>query len=141
MFLKAEDLDVYQRLCRLHIEICTISHGWPVEEKYELGTQVRKSSNSSPAQLAERQNDRHLRNKIEGVNRARTEASETVHHLYIALLKGYLPRPRYEEIRGRYEECIKMLNGLERGLERHLPARERQWPEDRRTTSGLRPEA
>jgi len=73
-FLDVEDLEVYQKLCRLHIEVCDLSHTWPVEERYEIGSQVRRSSNSSPAQLAEKNDDRHVRNKIEGVNRSRGEA-------------------------------------------------------------------
>jgi four helix bundle protein len=88
--MDVEDLGVYQRLCQLHIEICDCSSKWPMEEKYELGSQIRRSSNSAPAQLAEKHDDRHIRNKIEGSNRARGEANETVHHLFIAKLKGYI---------------------------------------------------
>ena len=83
-YMDVEDLDVYQRLCKLHIEVCDLSHDWPQEERYELGSQVRRSSNSSPAQLAEKHDDRHIRNKIEGVNRSRGEAGETIHHLFMA---------------------------------------------------------
>jgi hypothetical protein len=80
-FMRVEDLKVYQKLCQLHIEVCELTRAWPSEEPFELGWQVRRSSNSSPANLAERDSDRHIRNKIEGVNRARGEALETVHHL------------------------------------------------------------
>jgi hypothetical protein len=31
---------------------------------------------------------RYIRNKIEDVNRARGEASETIHHLFMAKLEG-----------------------------------------------------
>ncbi len=86
--MEVEDLEVYQRLCKLHIEVCDLSHECPQEERYELGSQVRRASNSSPAQLAEKHDDRHIRNKIEGVNRSRGEAGETIHHLFMAKLKG-----------------------------------------------------
>ncbi len=89
-YLDVEDLDVYQKLCSLHIEVCDLTHKWPREERYELGSQVRRSSNSTPAQLAEKNDDRHIRNKIEGVNRSRGEAGETIHHLFMARLKGYI---------------------------------------------------
>jgi four helix bundle protein len=85
-YRRLEDLVVYQKLCRLHIDVSAVTHGWPAEEKYELGSQARRSSNSAPAQLAEKYDDRHIRNKIEGINRSRGEAAETVHHLYIAQL-------------------------------------------------------
>lgn len=127
-YRKLEDLEVYRRLCRLHIEICDLSHRWPAEEKYELGSQVRRSSNSAAAQIAEKYDDRHVRNKIEGVNRSRGEAAETLHHLYMAFLKGYEAQAIYDQYKESYQECVRMLNGLEKALEQHSPERERRWP-------------
>ena len=94
-YLDVEDLEVYKKLCRLHIEVCDLTRAWPQEEKYELGSQARRSSNSAPAQLAEKNDDRHIRNKIEGVNRSRGEAGETIHHLFMAKLKGYITESTY----------------------------------------------
>ncbi|HUY36045.1 MAG TPA: four helix bundle protein [Pirellulales bacterium] len=128
-FLSVEDLKVYQKLCQLHIEVCELTHQWPPEEKYELGGQARRASNSSPANLAEKHNDRHVRNKIEGVNRARGEAMETVHHLFMAKLKGYIRDSLYLRFRGRYYECVRMLNGLERNWEKQLDPSQRRWPD------------
>ena len=126
-YLEVEDLEVYRKLCRLHIEVCDLTHTWPKEEKYELGSQARRSSNSAPAQLAEKNDDRHIRNKIEGVNRSRAEAGETIHHLFMAKLKGYISEEVYLEFRRRYKECIRMLNGLEKTLERKVPKQEQRW--------------
>ncbi|OGV60111.1 MAG: hypothetical protein A2498_02200 [Lentisphaerae bacterium RIFOXYC12_FULL_60_16] len=126
-YLQVEDLDVYRRLCQLHLEVCETSHTWPSEEKYELGSQVRRSSNSAPAQLAEKNDDRHVRNKIEGVNRSRGEAAETIHHLFMASLKHHITPDVYANLKARYQECIRMLNGLERTLERKIPSAERRW--------------
>jgi four helix bundle protein len=126
-YLEVEDLEVYKRLCRLHIEVCDLTHTWPKEEKYELGSPARRSSNSAPAQLAEKNDDRYIHNKIEGVNRSRAEAGETVHHLFMAKLKGYISEEIYLEFRRRYKECIRMLNGLEKTLERKVPKQEQRW--------------
>ena len=126
-FMQVEDLQVYQKLCELHIEVCELSFSWPATEKYELGSQIRRSSNSSPSQLAEKHDDRHIRNKIEGVNLSRGEANETVHHLYVAKLKGYIDAAQYQDFRERYKECVRMLNGLERTLELQVPTKERRW--------------
>ncbi len=131
-YMDVEDLEVYRKLCRLHIEICDLSHTWPSEEKYEIGSQIRRSSNSSPAQLAEKNDDRHVRNKIEGVNRSRGEAAETIHHLFMAKKKGYITAEVYESFRAKYKECIRMLNGLEKTLERKLPQGERRWAVEER---------
>ncbi len=127
-FMRVEDLLVYQKLCDLHIEICQLSHSWPSEERFELGSQVRRASNSAPAQLAEKHSDRHVRNKIEGVNRARGETLETVHHLFIASRKRYIEQNVFESYRSRYHECVRMLNGLERKLELQLDPSARRFP-------------
>jgi four helix bundle protein len=126
--MSVQDLKVYQRLCELHLEVCDLSHQWPTEERYEHSGQARRSSNSLPAQLAEKNNDRHVRNRIEGVNRSRGEALETVHHLYMARLKGYIAQDTFDHFRLRYDECVRMLNGLERSIEQELPPAERRWP-------------
>jgi four helix bundle protein len=127
-FMRVEDLQVYRKLCQLHIDVCAVSRDWPREERFELTSQVRRSSNSAPAQLAEKHSDRHVRNKIEGVNRARGEARETVHHLFMATLKGYHSQTSYDALRERYQECVRMLNGLERTLEQQLPLDQRRFP-------------
>ena len=129
-FLDVEDLIVYQKLCRLHLEVCKLTSDWPKEERFELGSQVRRSSNSSPAQLAEKNDDRHIRNKIEGVNISRGEAAETIHHLFIAKEKGYSVGESYLSFKARYKECIRMLNGLEKKLEQKLPSKDRRWQID-----------
>jgi four helix bundle protein len=138
-YMRVEDLGVYQKLCQLHIEVCQLTESWPVHEKYELAGQARRSSNSSPAQLAEKNNDRHIRNKIEGVNRSRGEAMETVHHLYIAKLKGYIDGRAYEGLRGRYLECVRMLNGMERSFETQLDDGCRRWPKAQESASDEMP--
>ena len=126
-YLDVDDLEVYRMLCQLHIDVCDLTHRWPLEEKYELGSQARRASNSAPAQLAEKNDDRHIRNKIEGVNRSRGEAAETIHHLFMATLKDYITKEVYQDYRDRYKRCIRMLNGLEKTLERKLPEKERRW--------------
>jgi four helix bundle protein len=128
-FLQIEDLQVYQMLVDLHIEISDLSLTWPSFERYELAAQVRRASNSAPANLAEKHSDRHVRNKIEGVNRARTEGLEVVHHLYVAHRKKYITEETYQHYKDRYQRCVRMLNGLERTLERQLPEESRRFPE------------
>jgi four helix bundle protein len=127
-FMRVEDLEVYQKLCQLHLEVCELTKRWPTEERFELASQVRRSSNSAPANLAEKHSDRHVKNKIEGVNRARCEALETVHHLFVAKMKRLIEGTHYESFRERYHACVRMLNGIERSLERSLPKEQHRWP-------------
>lgn len=129
-YMRIEDLQVYQKLCELHLEVSELTRAWPRDERFELTSQVRRSSNSAPANLAERHSDRHVRNKIEGVNRSRGEALETVHHLHVARLKGYITQTVSDQFRSRYQECVRMLNGMEKTLEQQLPIESRRWPTD-----------
>lgn len=139
-FMRVEDLVVYQKLCELHLEVCELSKAWPTEERFELCSQVRRSSNSAAAQLAEKHSDRHVRNKIEGANRARGEALESVHHLYIAFRKQYIDEQVYESFRERYHECVRMLNGLERKLESQFAPEVRRFPTRPQSDRILNPE-
>ena len=76
-----EDLEVYQKLLELHLEISEIPLNFPKHELYELGSQIRRSSNSIPANLAEGWNNKHINIYLEGINRAFGEYQETLHHL------------------------------------------------------------
>lgn len=111
-----DDLKVYQKLCKLHLKISNISLSFPKYELYELGSQIRKSSNSIPANLAEGWNNKHLNLYLEGINRALGELRETQHHLYIAFCKKYLSEIHYKNYKKQYNECGKMLKGLEKSL-------------------------
>ncbi|MBW1913260.1 MAG: hypothetical protein JRI43_08970 [Deltaproteobacteria bacterium] len=53
----------------------------------------------------------------------------------VVKLKGYIEPVFYSSYRSRYKECIRMLNGVEKSLEKHLstrsmanlPESERRW--------------
>ncbi len=111
-----EDLEVYQKLFQLHLEINQVSLGFPQFELYELGSQLRRSSNSIPANLAEGWNNRHLNIYLEGINRAMGELQETLHHLGMAFQKNYISEKDFENYRNRYLEAGRMMRGLQRAL-------------------------
>ncbi|MFA5156323.1 MAG: four helix bundle protein [Candidatus Omnitrophota bacterium] len=111
-----EDLDVYQKLCKLHLEVSALTQEFPDFEKYELGSQLRRSSNSAPANLAEGWNNKHLNIYLEGINRAQGEIQETRHHISIAFKKQYVAEDKYNYFVQEYNECGKMLNGLKNSL-------------------------
>jgi four helix bundle protein len=111
-----EDLIVYQRLLLLVFEVHEISLTFPKFELYELGSQVRRSSNSAPANLAEGWSNKHIKMYLEGINRSLAEVRETRHHLTVAHGKGYINDAVRKDLLGRYEECRMMLKGLERSL-------------------------
>ncbi|HCV44401.1 MAG TPA: hypothetical protein DGH68_13010 [Bacteroidetes bacterium] len=115
------DLDVYQKLIRLHLEVHELTLTFPKFEMYELGSQLRRSTNSAPANVAEGWNNRHINIYLEGINRALGEIRETQHHLAVATKKKYLAEEQLRDLSERYDECGKMLRGLEQSLEKFKP--------------------
>ncbi len=116
-----KDLQVYQKSLQLHFEVHELTMRFPKFELYELGSQLRRSSNSIPANIAEGWNNKHINIYIEGINRALGELRETQHHIYVAFKKKYIPPETFESLQKRYDECGRMLKGLERSLERFSP--------------------
>ncbi|MCK6561413.1 four helix bundle protein [candidate division KSB1 bacterium] len=112
-----EDLQCYQKSLELHLEIHELTLSFPKFEMYELGSQLRRSSNSIPANIAEGWNNKHHNIYLEGLNRALGELRETQHHLHVARRKGYITQEKFEALLARYNECGRMLKGLERALE------------------------
>ncbi len=110
------DLDVYKRLFALHLEVHNMTMTFPKFEMYELGSQLRRSSNSAPANIAEGWNNLHINIYIEGVNRALGEVHESEHHIDVAFQKKYLPKEKYTYFIKEYGECGRMLKGLLRSL-------------------------
>lgn len=112
------DLEVYQKLCGLAIEVHELTLTFPKFELYELGSQLRKSSNSAPANLAEGFNNKHTNIYLEGINRAQGEIRETLHHLKIAFQKKYLGKEKLDYFLKEYDISGRMLTNLERSLEK-----------------------
>jgi len=123
------DLRVYQELKRLHLEVHHESLKFPKFELYELGSQVRRSSNSAPAILAEGWGSRHTNIYIEAVCRSMGEVQETQHHLAVAREKRYLSPERFSELDGRYAHCLRMLENLHQALS--------QWRGSTRVAQGV----
>jgi four helix bundle protein len=111
-----EDLEVYQKLCNLAIEVHKLTLTFPKFELYELGSQLRKSSNSAPANLAEGFNNKHTNIYLEGISRAQSEIRETVHHLKIAFRKKYITEEKLSYFLKEYDICGRMLTNLEKSL-------------------------
>jgi len=89
---------------------------FPKLEMYELGSQVRRSSNSAPANIAEGFNNKHRNIYLESISRALGEIRETQHHLMVAFKKAYLSRKEYDEVVGEYNQCSAMLRAIEKTI-------------------------
>lgn len=116
---RVEDLDVYKKLFNLHIKVHNLTLTFPGFELYELGSQLRRSSNSIPANLAEGFNNKHTKIYLEGISRAQAELRETKHHLKVAYCKNYITLEKLKYFIDEYNVCGKMLTNLEKSLNKH----------------------
>jgi len=113
---KVGDLKVYRRLVELHLRVHDLSLTFPKFEMYELGSQMRRSSNSAPANVAEGFNNKHKNIYLESISRALGEIRETQHHLMVAYRKKYTSKEEYAALVGEYNECSSMLRAIERSI-------------------------
>ena len=116
--MRVEDLEVFRKLFKLALEVHELTMAFPKFELYELGSQLRRSSNSSPANLSEGFGNKHTNIYLEGISRSQGEIRETIHHLRMAHAKKYLTNEKLNTFICEYEECSKMLYGLEQSLVR-----------------------
>jgi four helix bundle protein len=75
----------------LAMEIFEVTKGFPVEERYSLTDQIRRSSRSVPANIAEAwRKRRYPAAFVSKLNDAEGESAETQTHLEIAKRCGYI---------------------------------------------------
>jgi len=85
------DLDVYKKQRTLAKDIFQLSKKFPKEEKYSLTDQIRRSSRSIGAQIAEAWAKRlYPKHWISKLTDADGEQMETLHWLIAALDCGYM---------------------------------------------------
>ena len=107
------DLIVYRRAFAIAMRVFSLSKGWPLEERYSLTDQVRRSSRSIGANIAEawakRRYPAHLISKLTDAD---GEAHETEHWLGCALRHGYLAQKDFDALRDDLREVGKMLGSM-----------------------------
>ena len=107
------DLKVYQLAYQLALDIFEITKRFPREEKYSLTDQIRRSSRSIPANLAEAWKKRRYEKAfVSKLVDCASEAGETEVWLNFAKDFGYLREDRYRELIDKYDEINRMLYGM-----------------------------
>jgi four helix bundle protein len=105
-------LDVYQIAFDAAVEIYNLSKSFPKEETYSLTDQIRRSSRSVCANLAEafrkRKYPKHFVSKLSD---SEAEAAETQVWLDFALEFKYITKKEFETLDIKYERIIgKLVN-------------------------------
>ena len=107
------DLLVYQKAFDLQQEIFQISKGFPKEELYSLTDQIRRSSRSIGANIAESwQKRRYQAHFVSKLSDSDGEQAETQHWLYTALNCNYISADAHNELMEKCLEIGRMLGGM-----------------------------
>lgn len=108
------ELIAYQRAFLAAMRIFEITKNFPIEERYSLVDQIRRSSRSVCSNLAEgwrkRKYELVFKNKITD---SMQEASETQCWIEFGLACNYISLGIFNELDKEYEEIIAMLNSME----------------------------
>jgi len=116
------DLKVYQLAYKLAMEIFHLSKAFPKEEIYSLTDQIRRSSRSVAANLAEGFRKRRYPNMfVSKLTDCDAEGTETQVWLDFAFDCGYLSKENRDRLTAGYEEVGKMLSGMMADPEKFAP--------------------
>lgn len=109
-----EDLEVWKLAHKLTITIYRITSGFPEHERYNLISQLRRSTCSTKANIAEGFGRYHYNESKHFYRNARGSLMETKDHLLTArdIPEHYISSDCYESLANEIETIRRMLNGL-----------------------------
>jgi four helix bundle protein len=107
------DLEVYRKAFDIAMSIFELTKEFPKEETYALTDQIRRSSRSVCANLAEAWRKRRYEAAfISKLSDSETEAAETQSWLEFAVRCGYLQADKGKELYLEYDRIIGTLVGM-----------------------------
>lgn len=108
-----KELNIWKKGLELVLIIYKVTAKYPSEEKYNLTSQTRSSSNSVIAQIGEAHGRYFFADKVRVFYQARGEGDETRSHLVVAHELGYLKSRDFEYLIVEYE-------GLGKGISSYI---------------------
>jgi four helix bundle protein len=104
------ELRVYQLAFQSALQIHELTKSFPAEERYSLTDQVRRSSRSVCANVAEAwRKRRYPKSFVSKLSNADAEAAETLVWLEFGLHFGYLSDALHEELTDHYDHICRQL--------------------------------
>ena len=120
-----ENLKVWQKAHELmlfiHREVVPLL---PKEEKWDLADQIRRSSKSAGANIAEGYGRFYYKDRVRFCYNARGSLTETENHLIDARHLEYIPSQIYQKGRDQAGEAQRLLNGYIDYLKREKPGKD-----------------
>ena len=120
MYAKSfNDLEVYQLVRQLSLEIFKTSKSFPKEEMYSLTDQIRRSSRSVAANIAEAfRKRRYPKAFVSKLSDSEAEAAETQVWLKFGYKCGYLNKKIFDDLEQNYDYIIGKLVNMGRKPEK-----------------------
>ena len=106
-----EDLKAWQLARKLMIECHEVTRTLPAHERFDLASQMRRSSKSVMANIAEGYGRYHYLDSLRFYYIARGSLDETISHIVTAHDLHYISDPRYQELYDLAREAERTLNG------------------------------
>ncbi len=110
------DIEAWKLARKLRVEIYGIIKELPAEEKFDLGSQMRKAAVSCTANIAEGYGRFHFQENIQFCRVSRGSMYETQDHLITCLDNSYISKEKYDFVWKISEDAIKVLDGYIRYL-------------------------
>ena len=105
-------MPVWQKAHKLAVEVFQLTVNLPRAEDYGLTSQIRKSSNSVPGNIAEGFGRKTKRDKAHFYTIARGSTFETQNHLLYGNKVGYFSDVKTKELFDEYSNLVFDLNKL-----------------------------
>ncbi|WP_215226301.1 four helix bundle protein [Echinicola shivajiensis] len=106
-----EELEVWEKARDLRVFVSSVIGDFPIEEKFMLVSQVKKSSRSIGSNIAEGFGRFHYQENIQFCRQARGSLFETLDHMIVAFDEGFITIENLNDYREYHSECLKLLNG------------------------------
>ena len=111
-------LEVFKKSYAIALEIHKITMGFPKHEQYEIGQQLRRSSKSIPANIAEGMGKQESKNDVMHYMRtAMGSCDETRVWLEFSKDLGYVSSEDQSRLDNTYQEIGRMLHGVRKRYE------------------------
>jgi|ERR1043166_2859908 four helix bundle protein len=108
-----EDLEVWQRACRLSVAIFKTFNGC---KKFSLKDQIERASLSIPCNIAEGSERGSTKDFAHFLNFSKGSCAELRTQLYIARKLTLFAKSEFEKLIGETKELSAMLEGLRRSI-------------------------
>ena len=106
-----EDLECYQLALAVMVNAHEFVNQLPLEEKYDLVSQIRRSSKSTPANIAEGYGRYHYLDSLKFYSNARGSLNETLAHFINARSLAYVDQVYFDLLYQLAQQAEKALNG------------------------------